>query len=484
MNSSVGEAAKNRDVYSSFEPRCFAHALDHWSRIAGDRTSLIAWTRASLSTDNVSLAGALTTLTWRQLKQRVDQTAETRDLTSDNGVWVHTSDNSLEDVISILAAARRGCLEAPLDFRLPTQQHDSRLRRIRRGPIEADVLMWTTGTAGRSKGVRLSRHSLWLNARSKLLAVPQTTDDVRLTVLPLCHAYARTCDLGTWLLSGCTLAVSLGWDGIVDMAPRVRPTLMNVVPLLADRMLDEKPPGLDRLRCLGVGGAALAESSFGAWTRRGVAVIQGYGLTETGPTICSATPQDGRPGSVGKVVQGWETKIVDRQLFVRGDHLMLGYLDDSEHPGELDLASEAGQRPFAMDDEGWFATGDVVRQDEDGQLRIVGRVDDVIVLSNGTKIDPMEIERIVNRIVGVHASLMRLGSRNELELWIDGNFDAPSIRNALASLKSIGTYSIHQFERRLDADVGELTLKGTICRSVIARNRFGVTACGGNAEAT
>src|SRR5690606_14037724 len=79
------------------------------------------------------------------------------------------------------------------------------------------------------------------NAAAKLQAVPQLPDDVRVCLLPICHAYARTCDLATWLLSGCSLAITSGWDGWQRVAPLVRPTLVNTVPSVALRLLSQWP---------------------------------------------------------------------------------------------------------------------------------------------------------------------------------------------------------------------------------------------------
>src|SRR6056297_683201 len=151
------------------------------------------------------------------------------------------------------------------------------------------LILWTSGTTAEPRGVSLSGGALRANAAGKLAAAPQTTDDRRLTVLPLWHSYARTCDLGTWLQSGCGLAVSLGWNGLAERAPHTAPTLLNVVPRLAMRLLDadDEPLrkrltklGLGQLRMLGCGGAPLAANDFLALQDAGLCVIHGYGLTE------------------------------------------------------------------------------------------------------------------------------------------------------------------------------------------------------------
>ena len=126
-------------------------------------------------------------------------------------------------------------------------------------PNEPALVLWTSGTTGRPKGVVLSHANLAGNAAAKLAAVPQSHDDIRLTTLPLCHAYARTCDFGTWLLSGCTLAIGSGFQGWQTLGRIVNPTLANTVPSLAERLFATSPEsiGIKRLRLLGCGGAAM-----------------------------------------------------------------------------------------------------------------------------------------------------------------------------------------------------------------------------------
>ena len=194
-------------------------------------------------------------------------------------------------------------------------------------------------------------------------------------------------------------------------------------------------------------------------------VIQGYGLTETSPVICSATPDNAAPGLVGELVEGWESQIRDGQLFVRGPHTMLGYWEN---------ASETSAK---IDDDGWLATGDLVEQDAStGQLRILGRVDDVIVLDNGHKVSPSAIERTVEQIAGVrHAVLVH---RDGLQLWFDSDDNADEqaikreIEQTLSKNPDCRGYTVHRFVPSLCEARGELTAKGTIRRAQILENRF------------
>lgn len=255
----------------------------------------------------------------------------------------HASDNTFADVVIALASMSLGAIEVPIDHRLAPEEISRRWDRVGGLWLDQDdrqrinawsgnlagndehrvklsssshnidapsLILWTSGTTGVPQGVILSQRNLTGNAFAKLNAVPQQPDDIRLCVLPVSHAYARTCDLGTWLLSGCTLAITLGHAGLRRLAPLIRPTLINAVPSIANRMLQEDMAsiGIDRLRLLGCGGAAISESSFQHWKVRGVTVIQGYGLTETSPVICSATPDNASPSLVGDLVDGWEVR--------------------------------------------------------------------------------------------------------------------------------------------------------------------------------
>ncbi len=259
------------------------------------------------------------------------------------------------------------------------------------------LILFTSGSTGQPKGVTLSQHNLFQNALGKLQAVPQTQQDVRLMLLPIWHAYARTCDLVTWLLSGCKLAIGYGFGDWQRLAPRVQPTLINTVPSMAERIAQSAlllSPD-HRLKCLGCGGAAMSESLFEAFAKRGVTVIQGYGLTEASPVICSATPHNARPGYVGCPIVGCNTRIDESgRLFVSGAGVMLGYW-------------EPGGQSFRALPEACLDTGDYVeRSPEDGQFRILGRDDDRLILSNGRKLFAGPIEQLLQQIAGVAYALL------------------------------------------------------------------------------
>ena len=270
-------------------------------------------------------------------------------------------------------------------------------------------ILYTSGTMSEPKGVMLSHRNLVSNALAKLGAAPQFADDVRLNVLPFAHAYARTCELSAWIITGSQMIIAHDWANALRVAPRVRPTLLNLVPHLAHKLvaaLDAEiqqignDEGLadrtacrragatllgDRLRLLQVGGAALRADVWNRLASAGWPPVQGYGLTETSPVICSNRAGGQRPGTVGPPVQDVEVRIDERGvLWTRGPHVMLGYW-------QLPAATAAKIR------DGWLCTDDVAEVTPDGHWRILGRIDDQITLSTGYKAAPYELtQRLAN----------------------------------------------------------------------------------------
>ncbi|WP_417730162.1 AMP-binding protein [Rosistilla oblonga] len=344
-------------------------------------------------------------------------------------------------------------------------------------PTQTEAIMYTSGTTADPKGVVLSHGNLASNAAGKLAAVPQQPDDRRLTLLPISHAYARTCDVGTWILSRSVLAADSGYQGLLRMAAAVRPTAMNLVPHLAEKIAHvaraaETPQqglaslGLDRLRLLGCGGAAMPPGTFKDYSDWGITVIQGYGLTESSPVICSATPQDAAPGVVGRPVAGVQLKLDARgQILCRGTGLAKTYY-------KQDAAMAA-----RMDD-GWLQTGDLGRLDAEGRLQVLGRIDDLIVLSTGRKVMPAEIESRICQLPGITHAIVSGNGQPVLTAWIATESaslteaDAGRWREKIADrLSDLPTHAIPRVVRAIDVPLavesGTLTAKGTVRRSVV-----------------
>lgn len=416
--------------------------------------------------------------------------------------------NGWDAICVALAIDFLAAIESPLDARLPQHEVQSRARRLEAKRVLAAggalvppprvcrplsptkltealricqsrldaslprIILWTSGTTGNAKGVVLASGAIEANAAGKLRAAPQSADDVRLTVLPLAHAYARTCDFATWLISGGTLSAASGWAGLASTAPLVRPTVMNCVPYIVDKITAGVTDaergkqrlnqlGLDRLRMIGCGGAAMNAAQFDRLHSLGIAVIQGYGLTEAGPVVCSATPDDGRPGVVGRPIRDTRIRIdATGEVLCRGPGLMSGYW--------MDEAATAAR--FC---EGWLRTGDRGRIEPDGMLRVLGRVDDVIVLSNGRKVSPEPVERRLAAVPGVrHVVLRSDGVALEALVDAEEGLAAEGLQERFAELLAaeLPEYQVrrvHLLSQPLSVERGELTVKGTVRRRVV-----------------
>lgn len=460
------------------------HSLQKHARQRPDAPALLLSSRADPATGE-------DVLSWGQLLDRVNGTARRLAMEthlSARPCVAHVVNNTWHDIVLSLACQSVGILEAPIDCG-GGSEYTSACRRQLRASIELDefwideddkrsivetvgdsrpldssvspdsiapesdaIVLWTGGTTGESKGVVLSHQSLFQNAVAKLAAVPQSADELRLTLLSISHGYARTSDLGTWLLSGGRLAIARGLEGWEQFAS-LRPALINAVPSLAERLLDSGP---DALRLIGCGGAPMDDESFRAWTDRGVTVIQGYGLTETGPVICSQTPTTSRPHRVGGFVGGWENRIEGSRLFVRGPSLMSRYLDNKDATDEV------------IDPDGWFDTGDLVRWDDDSnQLEILGRVGDRLNLSNGYSVDPVPIENRYASVDEVRTALVTCAPQaRQVELWIEWHqgqrADLSSVTNTLARWQQPA--ALHEFSIPEELRDGWTNRKGTLRR--------------------
>ncbi|SMP40900.1 long-chain acyl-CoA synthetase [Neorhodopirellula lusitana] len=406
-------------------------------------------------------------LSWSELSQQVERTA--RQLARDHHAYlIHENHNTLANVLVSLGCLASGLCEVSIDGRFPLEVRRSMIERTQEYNWQTNsattrpaLVLWTSGTTDRPRGVMLSSTNLDTNAQAKLNAVPQTNDDHRLTLLPISHAYARTCDMGTWLLSGCQWTIDLGTSALDRIDSRNPPTLINTVPSVAAQIvnrLDRSDPSLAKLRVVGCGGAAITEATFQRLRHHDVEVIQGYGCTETSPVICSAAPGDTIPGLVGRPVDGWEVDVRDGRLFVRGAGSMLGYLNDPE----------ATHQKLASD--GWLDTGDLVEVQPDGNFRILGRADDVIVLPNGFKVHPQSIEAKLMQSNSIEFALIFPGN-SELIVAIQAKpFSIPNVKAELAAQLPPGTrFRIEPIVPDLSHQNNELTAKGTPRRSEVAK---------------
>ena len=268
------------------------------------------------------------------------------------------------------------------------------------------VLLYTSGTSGRPRGAMLSHRALLANIdqASQTSPPPIRAEDLVLGVLPLFHVYGLNAVLGQVLLHGATLVLGPRFDP-TDTLALVSQQKVTVVPIAPPVIaawlhLDETElrAQLTSVRLLLSGAAPLAMETVRAFEQRtGIDVEQGYGLTEAAPIVTSTigTPKH-KPGSSGRAVPGVELKVVDDaghavhaddpgEIWVRGANVFSGYWPDSD----------AGPGP-----EGWLATGDIGFLDPDGDLFLVDRLKELVIVS-GFNVYPSEIEDVVSEVEGV-----------------------------------------------------------------------------------
>ncbi|MFE7277289.1 long-chain fatty acid--CoA ligase [Streptomyces sp. NPDC057623] len=276
---------------------------------------------------------------------------------------------------------------------------------VPRAPDDIALILYTSGTTGRPKGVMISHLNLVLNIDTTMLSpFDMRPDDVLLGCLPLFHTFGQVCGMGTCFRAGATLVLMPRFtpDTALDLMVREGCTVLMGVPTMYITLLeaaarDARRPPLARAYS---GGSALPVRVLEDFeTTFGCPVYEGYGLTETSPCVAynqKAWPR--RPGTVGRPIRGVEAEIAradteDRitllppgevgEIVVRGHNVMAGYLDDPE-------ATAA-----ALVD-GWFRSGDLGVKDAEGCLTIVDRKKDMIV-RGGYNVYPREVEEVLSR---------------------------------------------------------------------------------------
>lgn len=278
------------------------------------------------------------------------------------------------------------------------------------GPDDPCMILYTSGTTGRPKGAVLTHGNLVWNAINVVVDTDLAHDEVTLVSAPLFHTAALGMTCLPTLLKGGTVVLEEAFNELrtLDLIPRHKVTLLFGVPAMYQRLADA--PGfaeadLRSIRTLMCGGAPVPQTLIDRYLARGLGFVQGYGLTEASPGTLLLDAQhavskagsagvphfftdvrlfrhDGEGNSSGgEVVTGLgETG----ELRVHGPNVMAGYWG---------RPSETAQ---ALDDDGWLRTGDLAVTDQDGYVRIVDRLKDLII-SGGENISPAEVEEVFYR---------------------------------------------------------------------------------------
>ena len=297
-------------------------------------------------------------------------------------------------------------------------------------------IIYTSGTTGKPKGVMLSHANMLTNAYNVCMnTFVVHSDDLLLSFLPLSHTFERTLGYYLTVMAGATVAFARSIPQLSEDLQTIRPTLLISVPRIYERVyaaiktrLDEgsplkrklfnlavetgwarfehaqgrgpwKPSFLlwpvlqklvaqkilnklgGRLRVAISGGAALAPEISRVFVGLGLPIVQGYGLTETSPVIAGNRLENNFPDSAGQPIRDVQIRLgKQNELCVKGPNVMLGYWNNPE-------ATKA-----MIDADGWLNTGDIVRISETGHIYITGRIKEIIVMSNGEKVPPTDME--------------------------------------------------------------------------------------------
>jgi len=269
------------------------------------------------------------------------------------------------------------------------------------------AMLYTSGTTGKPKGAMLTHRNLASNGVALVESWRFTSTDVLLHALPIFHAHGLFVACHCVLLSGARMIWLEKFDLAEVLALLPQATTFMGVPTFYTRLLGSPAFGRDHaahMRLFTSGSAPLLAETHRQFTdRTGHAILERYGMTETG--MNTGNPYDGerRPGSVGMPFPGISVRVVGEDgvtalpvgsvgdIQVQGPNVMLGYWRMPEKTRE----------EFTAD--GWFKTGDVGLIDADGYLDIVGRAKDLII-SGGYNVYPKEIEGVIDDLPGVAES--------------------------------------------------------------------------------
>ena len=320
---------------------------------------------------------------------------------------------------------------------LPSDKQNYPLAQLAVDKSSLATIVYTSGTTGKPKGVMLSHGNILWCADSGSSSIDMSSSDTFLSFLPLSHMFERSAGYYIPMLCGATVAYARSIELLAEDLITIRPTILITVPRIFERVynkiklqLAEKPafarklfhsavtvgwyrfrfkqgkapwhprlllwPILNllvarkimaklggRLRLAVSGGAPLSAEIGKTFIALGLPISQGYGMTEASPVVSTNRLDDNEPAGVGQPLRDVEVKLGNNdELCVRSPGVMLGYWNNEKATKEV------------IDADHWLHTGDKARLDK-GHIYITGRIKEILVLSNGEKLPPADLEMAI-----------------------------------------------------------------------------------------
>lgn len=318
-------------------------------------------------------------------------------------------------------------------------EEPSHLQERGGNPDDLATIVYTSGTTGRPKGVMLSHRNILFDTESLLKKIgiddPHTLEF--LSFLPLSHMYERTIGYYVPMMAGAKVSYARSVQQLAEDFQTIKPTIIVTVPRIFERFYDKMQQKLSkqsivarsifrlavhvgwknfkfkqkmgwfspitilnpllqkiiaakiqqllggRLRLAASGGAALPETVARTFVGLGVNIFQGYGLTESSPAVAMNNFDRNIPDSVGEIMPGIELRVSDDdELQIKGPVVMLGYWNNHQATSEI------------MTEDGWLRTGDKACI-KNRVVYITGRIKDILIMSNGEKIPPVNMEQAI-----------------------------------------------------------------------------------------
>lgn len=300
------------------------------------------------------------------------------------------------------------------------------------------TILFTGGTTGKSKGARLSHRAVMEGVKNGCYGYKDVFGQRYFLVLPLTHVFGLIRNMLTALRTGSSMFICNNNVNMFRDIAMFRPTIMVLVPALAEMALGlSKKFGKNMLgedmKTIICGAAAVAPYLVTEYDKLGIKLLPGYGLTESANLVSGNPEALFKPSSVGYIYAGIDYKIVDGELWLKGDTMMDGYAGNEEN--------ETAYSP-----DGYFKTGDLVTIDDEGFLYITGRAKEVIVLSTGENVSPAELENYFYAMDEVQDCLVYADEKDKLTV---------EILPRAATVQKLGIADIEQYMKEKTATVNE-----------------------------